>query len=261
MNLRFRLFFASQAARWGVPVGLLALVASCHHDSVEPTPVVDYFPVVVGTYRTYAVTDSVWDNARPTATTYQLRERVTEQFTDASGKAAYRLVRSKRASASAGWVDDSVFVVQPSAQAVLLTQNNLRTVELVYPARAGKGWNGNAFKFSSDTLATITSPTRFYGPSVAVPYTTPASGGQAAKTYDNTVSTKATLIGGGEDIGAYSQRGLRQVYANGVGRIVRRRFSLNTYTTNPANQEQLPTPGIIQTGIARYETLIDMGTM
>ena len=258
MNLRFHVFIKSQAARWGVMAGMLLAVASCRHDSVVPNPVVDYFPVVVGTYRTYAVTDSVWATARATATTYQLRERVAEQFTDAAGKTAYRLVRSKRTNASADWVDDSVLVVQPTAQAVLLTRNNQRTVELVYPARAGKGWNANAFRTSPDTVSSLT---RYYGPEVAVPFTTPASGGQAAKTYDNTVSTKATLNGGGEDIFLYSQRGLRQVYASGVGPILRRRFSLNTYTTNPANQEQIATPGIIQTGVAHYEVLLETGTI
>jgi hypothetical protein len=258
MNLRFPSLSNLKSARWRPLVALPLLLTGCRHESVVPNPIVDYFPVVVGSYRTYAVTDSVWANAQATATSYQFRERVSEQFTDATGKPAYRIVRSRRASASAGWADDSVFVVQPTIQAVVLTQNNARTVELVYPARAGKGWNAKAFSASPDTIISLT---RFYGASVAGPYTTPATGGQAAKTYDNTVSTKMTLDGGGEDINLYSQRGLRQVYASGVGRILRRRFSLNTFTTKPGTLEQVPSNGVIQSGIARYEILIDTGTI
>lgn len=257
MNLRFRLLVARYSVvGWGALFALV-LLAGCRHQSVVPNPVVDYFPVAVGTYRTYAVTDSVWANARPTATTYQLRERVTEQFTDAAGQPAYRLVRSRRADANAGWVDDSVFVVQPSARAVLLTQNNVRTVELIYPARAGQGWNVNALSGSPDT---ITSRTRFYTDKVGTPFTTPAAGGQAAKTYNNTVTTKATLDGGVENSNALTQMGLRQVYADGVGRVLRRRFSYATFTTNPDGSTNL-TPGIVQRGAARYEVLIDAGTL
>jgi hypothetical protein len=257
MNLRFRSLLALNPARWCTLLAL-PLLAGCRHDSVVPNPVVDYFPVVVGTYRTYAVTDSVWANAKATATTFQLRERVTEQFTDAAGKPAYRLVRSRRANSGAGWVDDSVLVVQPSAQAVLLTKNNVRTVELVYPARAGKGWNVNALNGSPDT---ITSQTRIYGPSVGTPYTTPAAGGQPAKTYDNTVITKATLDGGVENFNALNQIGLRQVYANSVGLILRRRFSYATYTTNPDGSTNLFKPNEVQSGAARYEVLIETGTI
>lgn len=256
MNLRFRLLPAFSSVRWCTLLAL-PLLAGCRHDSVVPNPVVDYFPVVVGTYRTYLVTDSVWASARPTATSFQFRERVSEQFTDAAGKPAYRLVRSRRASASAGWVDDSVFIVQPSTQAVLLTRNNVRTVELVYPARAGKGWNVNALNGSPDT---ISSRTRFYTDQVGAPYTTPAAAGQPAKTYDNTVTTKATLDGGVEDNNALNQRGLRQLYANGVGLVLRRRFSYATFTTNPDGSTP-PTPGVVQNGAARYEVLIDTGTI
>ena len=257
MNPVFRLF--TKEGRRGALGLLLAtgLLAGCRHDVLVMPAYDDYFPVAVGSYRTYAVTDSVWASGRATATSYQLRERVTEQFTDAAGLPAYRLARSRRADASAGWVDDSVLVVQPSARAVLLTRNNLRTVELVYPARAGKGWNANALNASPDT---IISRTRFYTDNVGVPFTTPAAGGQPAKTYDNTVTTKATLDGGMEDTNALTQRGLRQVYAAGVGLVLRRRFSYTTYTTNSDGSTTL-TPNVKQTGAARYEVLIDAGTI
>jgi hypothetical protein len=258
MNLRFRQVLAHSRARWAAPLALLpALLAGCRHESVVPNPVVEYFPVALGSYRTYAVTDSVWTKAQPTATSYQLRERVAEQFTDAAGLPAYRLVRSRRASASDGWVDDSVLVVQPSPRAVLLTRNNLRTVELVLPARAGRGWNANALNASPDTLI---SRTRFYTDNVGVPFTTPAAGGQPAKTYDNTVTTRSTLDGGMDDSNALTQRGLRQVYAAGVGLVLRRRYSYATYTTNADGSTTL-TPNVKQAGAARYEVLIDAGTL
>lgn len=254
MNLRFSLFSLVQRAG-GLGLLSLALLGGCRHDSVVPNPVADYFPVAVGSYRTYAVTDSVWANARPTVTSYQLRERVAEQFTDAAGQPAYRLVRSKRASASAGWADDSVLIVQPLPRAVLLTQNNVRTVELIYPPRAGKGWNDSAFTASPDTLLSLK---RFYGPSVAGPYTTPAAGGQPAKTYANTVAT-FEVFGANENDGLRRRSGYRQVYAQGVGRVARRRYGFYYYITNPDGSETLAKD--IQRGAAHLETLIETGTI
>ncbi len=258
MNPVFRLF-SKVGRRGALGLGLAAglLVAGCRHDVLVVPAYDDYFPVVVGSYRTYAVADSTWTSGRATVSNYQFRERVSEQFTDAAGKTAYRLVRSRRASAAAAWADDSVFVVQPLPQAVLLTRNNVRTVELIYPARAAKGWNYKAFTASPDT---ITSLTRYYGPGVATPFTTPAVTGAPAKTYANTVSTKTTLDTGSEDVNLLYQRGLRQVYASGVGLVLRRRFNYNTFLTNTDGSQTL-TPGVVQNGLARRETLLETGTL
>jgi len=269
MNLRFRAFFS-----WKSPWGLLGLaaatgLASCRHEVVTPVPAVDYFPVVLNTYRTYVVADSSWTNGVLAVSTYQLRERVSEQFTDAAGQPAYRLVRSKRASASASWVDDSVLVVQKLPRAVLLTRNNLRTVELIYPLRAGKAWNATAFTVSTQVTSgqdTITNLTRAYGATVGTPYTTRAVGGQAAKRYEATALTYDTLPAqppatvGTPDANALYQRGLQQVYAQGVGLVQRRRFSYYTYIIKSDGSYTL-TPGVVQNGHSRFETLLETGTI
>jgi hypothetical protein len=258
MNLRFRSAKLVKGCRLlpaAAGLGILFL-AGCRHDSVVPVPLTDYYPVAVGTYRTYAVTDSTWTNGVVTTKNYQFRERVTEQYVDAAGQPAYRVVRSQRPDATLAWVDDSVLVVQPLAQAVLVTRNNVRSVVLIYPPKAGRGWNAYAFTAAPDT---IISRTRYYGASVGAPYTTPAAGGQAAKTYDNAVTTKSTLDGGTDDVNAYYKRGLQQVYALGVGPVLRRRYYYETFITLPSTIQQLtPTP---YNGSSRRETLIETGTI
>ncbi len=258
MNLRFRpLEFGKSPRSFAVAGGVgLLLLAGCRHDSVVPVPLTDYYPVVVGTYRTYAVADSVWKNRVVTVSNYQFRERVTEQYTDAAGQPAYRLVRSKRADASAAWVDDSVLVVQVLPQAVLQTASNLRTVELIYPPRANKGWNKNAFNASPDTIISLS---RFYTSSVGTPYTTAPAGGQAAKTYPATVGAY-DIFSAQDNDGRLRQSGYLQVYAQGVGRILRRRYSYYTFITNP-DGSQTQTRDTIQMGASRRETLIETGTI
>lgn len=262
MNQRFCLPFAGKLPRrWALALGVgPGLLSGCRHEVVIAPAYDDYFPVALNTYRTYAVSDSTWLNGQPTVSQYQLRERVSEQFTDAAGQPAYRLTRSKRLSAAGAWRDDSVLVVQVLPRAVLLTRNNVRTVELICPARASQGWNGNAFSVSTFQPDTISNLTRYYGPAVGGAYTTPAAGGQAAKTYPVTVATRTTQPGGIDDVNAYSQRGTQQVYARGVGLVLRRRFSYNTFTTS-ANGFQNLTPGVVQNGASRRETLLETGTL
>jgi len=245
-------------------LALPALLAGCRPDVVVVPAYDTYYPVVVGTYRTYAVADSTWARGVLTTSSYQFRERVSEQFTDAAGQPAYRVVRSRRPNSAATWVDDSVLVVQPQPRFVLLTRDNVRTVELVYPVRADKGWNANAFGAAADTISSLT---RFYGSAVGVPYTTPAAGGQPAKPYAATVQTYATLPAvppatqGAPDVNLYYQRGLQQVYAQGVGLVQRRRFSHYTYITDLSTGLQTLTPGQVQNGFSRFEVLTETGNL
>ena len=243
-------------------LGAAALLGGCRHESVVPEPVADYFPVAVGAYRTYAVTDSTWASGRVSVSAYQLRERVTEQFTDAAGQPAYRLVRSRRLTSADTWRDDSTLVVQVLPHAVVQTRSNVRTVELVYPVRAAKAWNRTAFTVTGKSgVDTITNLTRTYGPAVGAAYTTPAVAGAPAKSYAATVLTRDILPVGVENVNDRDQQGTRQVYALGVGRVLRRRFSLQTFTTSPINGEETNTKGVVQNGASRLEVLIDAGTI
>jgi hypothetical protein len=144
---------------------------------------------------------------------------------------------------------------------VVLTRSNVRTVELVYPVRADKAWNRTAFTVSGPSAPdTISSLTRTYGPAVGAAYATPAIAGAPAKSYPATVLTRDILPVGVEDVNDRDQRGTRQVYALGVGRVLRRRFSLQTFTT-ASNGEETNTKGVVQNGVSRLEVLIDAGTI
>ncbi|MGI4835647.1 MAG: hypothetical protein ACRYFK_19505 [Janthinobacterium lividum] len=246
-------------------LGLAAALTlgSCHHETVVVPAYNDYYPLALGTYRTYVVQDSTWTSANVTASQYQQRERVSEQFTDAAGLPAYRLVRARRADASAAWVDDSVLVVQPLPRALLLTRSNVRTVELIYPPQAGKGWNQFALTVNGQAATyqfvdTITNITRRYGPRVGGPYTTPAAGPAPAATYATTATVLDVKPVALND-GIYRRNGYQQVVALGTGPVLRRRYYYELFTTGSGGQ-QTPT-STIQNGSSRRETLLETGTM
>ena len=227
-----------------------ALLDGCHHETVTPNPAVDYYPVVVGTYRAYAVSDTTWSKGVATATNYQFREAVTEQFTDAAGMQAFRVVRARRATSAAAWADDSVLVVQPLLQSVLVTRNNVRSIELIYPLVAKKTWRKYSFTTTRDDSI------RAFGPTVGQPFTTP---GPAPKTYDATAIVRDVEPVSIND-GLYRRAGYLQGFAQGVGPVVRRRYYYETFIVVGGNAQQL-TPGVIQVGASHQEILIDSGKL
>ena len=250
MMLRFR--YSIKAKAFGA-LALLAgagLLDGCRHDTVTPNPVADYYPLVVGTYRAYAVSDTVWSKGVATPTAYQFREAVTEQFLDAAGQTAFRVVRARRANGTQAWADDSVLVVQPQPQAILLTRDNVRTVELIYPLQAKKTWGKYAF------TTTRADSVRAFDPTVGQAYTTP---GTPAKTYDATAVVRDMLPASAND-GLYRRGGYLQVFAQGVGPVLRRRYAYDTFYSL-TNGSQVLTPGVIQAGRSRLEVLIDSGKL
>jgi hypothetical protein len=146
-------------------------------------------------------------------------------------------------------VDDSVLVVQPLAQAVLLTRNNVRSIELIYPLVANKKWHKYAFTTLRDD-----SIRAFAG--VGQAFTTP---GTPPQTYAVTATVRDRWPESSND-GLYKQRGTLQVFAEGVGPIARRRYYYETITSQ-LNGAQTPTPGLIQLGSSHLELLAERGNL
>ncbi|MET4073164.1 hypothetical protein [Hymenobacter sp. UYCo722] len=252
--------------RAGLAIGTLlsaAALAGCTNTTeAVPDPGRGYYPLAVGNTWTYAVRDSVWSVATlanptstPTPTSFQFRESITGLFTDAAGQQAYRLVRARRATATASWVDDSVFTISSPGSALILNRGNTRTVELVFPPRQGRSWNLNAF--NSNYNDTITAETRQYS-GVGQSFTTGGGNtGLPAVMYANTITTANT--GMATESSLLRHVNYQQVYAQGVGPVYRRRDNKAafTYTSLSPPFNQIFPPGAYTSGFTRRETLID----
>lgn len=246
-------------------VGLtLALASAGCKDTVDAAPDTgaDYYPVAVGRFWAYAVADTTWSAATqftqsvPTATNYQVKEQVTEQFTDAAGKPAYRMVHSVRATPAAAWLDDSVFVLSASAQFVALNRNNSRTVELVFPVRDGRSWNFNAF--NNDRNDTITAQTRRYSAVGSSFGTGGGHSGLPVTSYPATVTTENT--GTATEVSLLKRVSYQQVYAKGVGPVFRRRLNYTFFNyPDPKTGNQIYPAKSYFNAFSRRETLIDYG--
>ncbi|WP_125932490.1 hypothetical protein [Hymenobacter glacialis] len=242
--------------------GAVLTLAGCKNESVPaPDSGAGYYPVAVGNFWTYAVADSLWSQATQTApsvvtsTAYQFKETITEEFTDAAGKKVFRLVRSKRQNASQEFKNDSVFVLSATGQSVVLTRNNTRTLELIFPVREGRLWNFNAF--NNNFNDTITAETRRYS-RVGEPFTIRAVAGSPAQTFANTITTANAGVAAENSL--LKRIGYQQVFAKGVGPVYRRRdYFLNYNYTDSRTGNQIYVPGSYFFGFSRRETLIDYG--
>ena len=255
--------FTLKAARGRVVLvlaaGALALGACQNTTQPAPETGTDYYPVAVGNFWLYSVTDTTYSVATrttpsvPTASTYQVRETITSMFADAAGQPAYRLVRARLVPPATAFRDDSVFVLTATPQYVALNRNNTRTLELIFPVREGRSWNFNAF--NNNFNDTINAETRRYS-RVGQPFTTPAVGALPAKTYPVTVTT--TNTGAAAEATLLRRLSYQQVFAK-VGPVYRRRaFFVNfNYTDNQGNQVY---PANSYTSAStRREVLIDYG--
>jgi len=249
------------APRCAAAVALALLgwgATGCQEKTVAPADRgLDYYPVAVNNYWIYAVADSSYSQASQgqpsstlTVTNFQFRETVTNTFTDAAGQLAYRVVRAKRLTPAAAWVDDSVFTISATPQTVVMTRNNLKTVELIFPVRDEHLWNFNAY--NNNTRDTILAETRRYR-RIGQPFSTTAG---TPQTYPVTVTTTNEGTAKQEDV--YYMRTYRQVYAKGVGPVFRQRRRFNNYYESNGPTVRFY-PGAYFFGFSRTETLVDYG--
>ncbi len=235
---------------WLAAAVLTVAVAGCKNESVTIEPATtNYYPLAVGDFRIYNVTDTIWTRNVKTYNQFQFRERVDEEYVDGTGRQTFRVVRSRRNTSTDPWVDDSVLVVSPAAGNVVVMRNNLRRVELIFPVREGF-WNANAYNSMNDVKEDNLRYTN-----IDQPFTTTA--GSSTVTYPKTLTTSTPNEQ--EDptyINAFYYLRVRQVYALGEGLVFRsrRRFIY----TEPGTAD-LPVPNVIYRGTTRTEVLIEKG--
>ncbi len=241
----------------------LVVLAGCT-ESAAPDPNMmgyQYYPVAVGNYRIYQVTDIKIQFDKADTSRYQLREIVKSSFLDQTNTLNYRIERSKRPNSSSRWDADSVIVVSKSLKNVVVTKDNTKRVKLIFPVKNGKTWPGDAFNsigdFEQINSSEIKEPYQYTG--VGEPFTLDIKD----LIYNNKVlyfDTTATVVQGdpqfddGEKVVTFLDN-RKEVYANGVGMIYKLfyRAYLCGLETGCASY--------IKDGNERHEVLIEYGKL
>jgi len=107
----------------------------------------DYLPLYQGAWVEYDVDSIVYDDFNASVDTFSFiqRDECVEEYKDLEGRTVYRFERFKRTSdtASNNYVSTYTYVVQ--GVRAELSENNIKTVPLVFPPKVGEDWDANAF--------------------------------------------------------------------------------------------------------------------
>ena len=142
---------------------MLLGLASCEQETLSPQSQrlgVSYYPMEVGRYAEYAVEEIIYTVvAEPDTQQYLLREVVADSFPGQGGEIIYQLERSTRPSTQQDWSLDSVWTARKSTQRVVVIENNVPLVKLVFPFTSGLNWDANALNSrEADSYELVATP-------------------------------------------------------------------------------------------------------
>ena len=127
----------------------VVFLGSCkRNDQTEPVDFgYDYLPLLRGAWIEYDVDSIVYDefNARVDTFSFIQLDECVEAYKDLEGRTTFRFDRYKRTSDTGAMQYVATYTRLIQGVRAELFENNLRTVPLVFPPKAGEDWNANAF--------------------------------------------------------------------------------------------------------------------
>ena len=175
-----------------------------------------YFPVKVGNYWIYDVSETKVLNNQYDSTRYQVRELIDTVFKNQLNESTYRVLRSRRTNEMQAWGNDSLYTINLSPTNVQIARDNKRIISLVFPVKEGKGWNANAFNNLEET--------EFYYEDVNQPIVT------QGKSYPKTLK----IIQGNTDVSLLEDSW--EIYALETG-LIYKKMQVYEYSYNQNNGE------------------------
>ena len=108
----------------------------------------DFFPLETGDFRVYNVQKIIYPVAEiPDTLIYQLKEVTADSLIDNAGELNYVLQRWKREDANDPWVLDSLWTTYKNNIQVVISENNIPLLKLVFPFEEEKSWDSNSLNF------------------------------------------------------------------------------------------------------------------
>ena len=144
--------------------GVFVIVGCVSDDVPIPTPPAsqpvgaDYYPLEVNRYAIYEVEDIRYSLRDGVDTNrYQLQERVADSLMGAGGEIIYSLERYTRNLPEDPWQLDSIWTARKSERRMVVVENNVPLIKLVFPFRDELQWDGNALNSASPQTYTLTT--------------------------------------------------------------------------------------------------------
>lgn len=133
----------------------------CELGVVEPSEVnlgTAYYPVETGQYREYHVFKVDYVLTERDTVEYDIIEVVKDTFSS-GGEISYKLYRYYKYESETEWSLDSIWSVHKNNKKVTRVENNVRFLNMTFPADIEKEWNGNLYNTNSEDIYSISSLT------------------------------------------------------------------------------------------------------
>lgn len=134
-----------------LPVIVLTLVGCKEDEGVKTLSDAAYFPLHTGIYQIYSVHERKYQLQVETENVmYQLKTEVVDSFVNQQGGYTYTIHRSKRNTVHDSWEFQQVWSVRMNAANVVVSEENVPFVKMVFPAIVNRQWDGNAMNSLPD---------------------------------------------------------------------------------------------------------------
>lgn len=115
-----------------------------------------YYPLAVGDYRVYdveAISFSLLGGGDTSH--YQLKEVIHDYYAQNKEDTAYYIYRYSRTGMEEEWSLDSIWTVRKDPRRIVVVENNVPLIKLVFPASTGLRWDGNGMNAEEEETYTI----------------------------------------------------------------------------------------------------------
>lgn len=203
----------------------------------------EYQPLKIGAWYVYDVDSIIYDDFTQPITidsiNFQLKEEITDTFTDQTGRLNFKLERSKRfyndsiVFDSLTWELTDVWYITQDGNNIQRVEENNRFVSLLYPIKNNTVWDGNAYNFMDSWDYTYLK--------MEEPF----------DIYSNTVTVNQFLF---DDPLVFYQL-YEEVYAKGIGLVNKIKIDVESqdYLSNP----NIPVLNRIEKGSQYFQKLND----
>lgn len=220
----------------GIVLVLLGLIGC--NKSIEPDDKrlgYVYFPLELGNYVVYEVEEKNYTILDSSHVFYQLKEIVTDTFTNLSGQKQFVLERYRRNNELENWQIDSVWSALRTGSQAIKFENNTPYVKLIFPVERNSIWNGNAYNDKGENLYRISEFRR-------------------SRTYGDLSLPNTVKVLMGNDSSLVSQIKREEVFAENIGMVFMERINVR-FKSDATNLGK----GLIESGKIEKFTIIDFG--
>lgn len=137
---------------------LILLLASCNTEKeADPSQLgYPYYPLAIGNYYVYDVEEINFSLLEGADTShYQLKEVVEDYFHQNREDTSYYLYRYSRGDEAGDWQLDSIWTVRKDQRRIVVVENNVPFIKLVFPLRQGLTWDANGMNAEEETLYSV----------------------------------------------------------------------------------------------------------